>query len=309
MDRQADIEFLEQYAQIIRDYLPLGYAPSKLAPRPADPPLIDPALKSAMRMSIRRHNKQDLRRCLNEGSVRAHQLPGECNVSNMVAETVSIPGLTRPARTPHKLFDLVIDNRTEKNLPIVYFTDPIEQAIGVLKSPAVTSTDALPPPPISLPASTPLSAALIEITRIATRFPRIARALSQGRQNSQTFAITDEYDVQRLFGALLHLAFDDIRPEEWTPTHAGKSSRMDFLLDDEEIVIEIKKTRPNLRDGDVGNELTIDIAHYVEHPRCKAFVAFIYDPDKFIKNPRALEKDLAKRSTAFPIYIFVVQDS
>lgn len=42
--------------------------------------------------------------------------------------------------------------------------------------------------------------------------------------------LEDEYDVQDLPHALLLLYFDDVRAEEWTPSYAGKSARMDFLL-------------------------------------------------------------------------------
>ena len=55
--------------------------------------------------------------------------------------------------------------------------------------------------------------------------------------------IKDEYDVQDLLNALLRLNFDDVRPEEYTPSYAGSSTRVDFLLKKEKIVIEVKKTR------------------------------------------------------------------
>jgi DNA-binding sugar fermentation-stimulating protein len=47
--------------------------------------------------------------------------------------------------------------------------------------------------------------------------------------------------------ALLQLYYDDIRPEEYTPSYAGRASRMDFLLKREKIVVEVKKARSNLR--------------------------------------------------------------
>ena len=58
---------------------------------------------------------------------------------------------------------------------------------------------------------------------------------------ANTLDVQDEYDVQDLFHALLHIHFEDIRPEEWAPSFAGASSRMDFLLKQEQIIIEIKK--------------------------------------------------------------------
>jgi REase_DpnII-MboI len=60
--------------------------------------------------------------------------------------------------------------------------------------------------------------------------------------------IDDEYDLQYVFGALLALASDDVRPEEWTPSYAGGSARVDFLLKDENVVLELKRTRDGRRE-------------------------------------------------------------
>ena len=79
------------------------------------------------------------------------------------------------------------------------------------------------------------------LERIFMRFYKIARQLRNRHGNRQTLSIEDEYDVQDLLHALLHLYFDDIRPEEWTPSYAGKSARVDFLLKNEKTVIEVKK--------------------------------------------------------------------
>jgi hypothetical protein len=95
-----------------------------------------------------------------------------------------------------------------------------------------------------------------------------------------------------LFHALLCLFFDDIRPEEWTPSYAGKCARVDFLLKQEETIIEIKKTRKGLGAKELGEQLIIDIQRYQSHPSCKMLVCFIYDPEGRISNPRGIENDL-----------------
>ncbi|HEY7402402.1 MAG TPA: hypothetical protein VIB39_02690 [Candidatus Angelobacter sp.] len=66
--------------------------------------------------------------------------------------------------------------------------------------------------------------------------------------------------------------FKDVRPEEWTPSYAGKSSRMDFIVPSEQIVIEVKKTRAGLGAKQLGDELIIDIARYKSHQSCKMIV-------------------------------------
>jgi DpnII restriction endonuclease len=81
------------------------------------------------------------------------------------------------------------------------------------------------------------------IERLLRRFYRVARQLRARHGERQTLEVNDEYDVQDLLAALLHLRFDDIRAEEWVPSYAGKASRMDFLLKSEQVVIETKMTR------------------------------------------------------------------
>ena len=72
---------------------------------------------------------------------------------------------------------------------------------------------------------------------------------------------------------------------------------MDFLLKDENIVVEVKKTRKGLGAKEVGDQLLIDLSRYSEYKDCKTLICFIYDPDGLIKNPRGIESDLNKKST------------
>ena len=56
---------------------------------------------------------------------------------------------------------------------------------------------------------------------------------------------------------------------------------MDFLLKNEKIVIEIKKTRVGLTAKKLGEQLIVDIEKYQQHPDCKylvsTFVAMLRD--------------------------------
>ena len=108
--------------------------------------------------------------------------------------------------------------------------------------------------------------------------------------------------------SLLSLYFDDIRPEEWTPSYAGSSSRMDFLLKDFKIVIEVKKTRKTLTDKGIGEELIIDIAHYQNHPDCALLICFVYDPERLLSNPKGLESDLVEgnKTEDLSVKIYIV---
>jgi len=84
-----------------------------------------------------------------------------------------------------------------------------------------------------------------ELKRVFSRFHRVARQLRSRYNNRETIEVNDEYDVQDLLHALLRLYFDDVRAEEWTPSYAGKSARMDFLLKNEKVVIEVPNTLLN----------------------------------------------------------------
>jgi hypothetical protein len=79
------------------------------------------------------------------------------------------------------------------------------------------------------------------VSNLCERFQFVVRQLRANRKGHEPVDIKDEYDVQYLFHALLQLYFDDIRPEEVTPSYAGGSARMDFLLKPEQIAIETKK--------------------------------------------------------------------
>jgi hypothetical protein len=133
--------------------------------------------------------------------------------------------------------------------------------------------------------------------RILDRFHAVARQLRSRHANRPTLEIEDEYDVQDLLHALLKLGFDDIRPEEWTPSYAGSCSRMDFLLKPERLVVEVKKTSKSVGAKEVGDQLLVDIARYKMHPDCKMLVCFVYDPEGRIGNAKGLARDLEASST------------
>ena len=133
-----------------------------------------------------------------------------------------------------------------------------------------------------------------DIQRLMNRFDIIVRQLYQRHDSRKTLDISDEYDVQDLFHALLKLYFDDIRAEEWTPSYAGSSSRIDFFIPELKLAIEIKKTRKGLSNKEAKEQLAIDKDHYRCKDNIKHLICFVYDPEGRIQNPRGFEKDLAQ---------------
>jgi hypothetical protein len=153
----------------------------------------------------------------------------------------------------------------------------------------------------------PLMAPVLMITQVAGRFHRVARQLRHRHEDRPTLALGDEYDVQDPMHALLLLHFDDVRPEEWTPSYAGGSSRMDFLLKAEKIVLETKMTRKGLGAREVADQLIIDTARYKSHPDCKCLICLVYDPDERITNPAGIENDLTRITDDLDVRAIVAQ--
>jgi hypothetical protein len=145
-----------------------------------------------------------------------------------------------------------------------------------------------------------------KLKSLLLRFHSVAVQLRRRHNNRPTVEITDEYDVQDLLHALLCIYFDDIRPEEWTPSYAGKSSRVDFFLKPQGVVVEVKKTRPGLSAKEIGDQLIIDIARYAKMSGCKRLLCFVYDPENRIANPGGLEADLTGPRDGFDVEVLIV---
>lgn len=130
------------------------------------------------------------------------------------------------------------------------------------------------------------------IVGLCRRFPLFAQRLTSRQRGRAPFSISDEYDVQDLLHAILKLHFDDVRPEEYTPSYAGNSSRVDFLLPRERIVVEAKMTRPSLDQKKVADELIIDAARYSSMEGVETLICLVFDPDRRCGNPKTLEHDV-----------------
>lgn len=143
------------------------------------------------------------------------------------------------------------------------------------------------------------------VVRVCRRFHLAVKQLGNRHGNRAIVEVKDEYDVQYLLNSLLAVHFDDIRPEEHTPSYGRKSTRMDFLLKQEGIVVEAKMTRPGLSDKEVASQLIDDKERYRVHSDCKTLVCFIYDPTGLIKNPQGLEADLSQDESTLKTIVIV----
>lgn len=149
--------------------------------------------------------------------------------------------------------------------------------------------------------------AVEKVELIFERFGNIVRQLRQRDRNRKPMQMNDEYDVQYLLHALLRLYFDDIRDENYLKRHAGVSPRIDFLLEDENIGIEIKHVRDNRSPNKIRSELAEDKEHYRSDTQCETLLCFIYDPNQYLTNPAEFEKDVSESTDNLTTRVTVTQ--
>ena len=132
------------------------------------------------------------------------------------------------------------------------------------------------------------------LNRIFEKFHGSCQQLSKRHNNRNTLIIEDEYDVQDYLHSLLTIFFEDIRDEDPVPKTAGASSRGDFFLAKEGIMIETKISSDKNKDKEIGEQIILDIKKYPGNKNVKKIYFFVYNPLYKLKNPVGLEEDLSK---------------
>jgi hypothetical protein len=145
-------------------------------------------------------------------------------------------------------------------------------------------------------ASEPLDAVRVVLT-IGDRFRYVERQLVRRHASRETLKVADEYDAQDLLKALLAIFFDDIRPEEVAPKVAGASSRVDFILPDYALALELKYARSSMTSATLGEELIVDRERYRSRKEIQHLICMVFDHEGQLDNPRGLERDLSREAS------------
>lgn len=132
------------------------------------------------------------------------------------------------------------------------------------------------------------------LMRIFNKFDKCSNELIDKYSIKHNFNVYEDYNIQDLLRVLLNLYFDDIKTLKYTPSYSVSLDRVDFLLKNENIVIEVIRSEKSFTARKLKNQLKEDIARYKSHPNCKKLFCFVYDPNGYISNPRGIEKDLSK---------------
>jgi len=157
------------------------------------------------------------------------------------------------------------------------------------------------------PEESPSEAVAADLAAVLRRLPELLRVLNRRRPEwALGDEIKDERDLQVVVEALLRMLFDDVRPEDYVPSRGGANSRVDFVLPEVGVVVETKMTRASMSARNLGEELLIDAGRYPRHPDCSAIVAYVYDPDRRLDNPRGIERDLTMRTASGQSFICVI---
>ena len=109
---------------------------------------------------------------------------------------------------------------------------------------------------------------------------------------------TYPYDV---FGRI-----EDVRREDYVPSYAGGASRIDFVLREPGLVIELKAASATLGARQLGEQILVDVGRYKRFPDARHLVCLVFDSGHYVDNPRGLENDLSIITDGLPVTVSVL---
>ncbi|KAA3436753.1 hypothetical protein FOA19_20460 [Rufibacter hautae] len=113
----------------------------------------------------------------------------------------------------------------------------------------------------------------------------IQKIIKDRRKGHAAFNIMDEYDVQDILYVILKSIFPNLRDEDPIPKVGAKSTKIDLILREERILIEVKM----IKQGDSNEthfieQLKVDFESYHECKWLDKLFCFVYDPYKKTKD-------------------------
>ncbi|SEB78157.1 hypothetical protein SAMN05192540_1527 [Maribacter dokdonensis] len=120
----------------------------------------------------------------------------------------------------------------------------------------------------------------IELVRqVLNNFPEAIKKIKQRRKGKNVFKFHDEYDVQDILYVMLKPLFPNMKEEDPIPKVGSSSTKIDLILREEKILIEVKMMKES--DSDEGKfikQLKEDIQSYHACQWLEDLVCFVYDP-------------------------------
>lgn len=109
----------------------------------------------------------------------------------------------------------------------------------------------------------------------------IQKIIQNRRKGHPEFLIKDEYDVQDILYVIIKSFFPNMRDEDPIPKVGGKSTKIDLILREENILIEVKMIKEkDSNETHFIEQLKVDFESYHECVWLKKLFCFVYDPFK-----------------------------
>jgi hypothetical protein len=131
-----------------------------------------------------------------------------------------------------------------------------------------------------------------DILTALDEFMECVRYLNTRRSKTAVLNLESEADVQDALYLMLRPWLPDLTYENPTDKVGNRFTIKDFLIPSAQVVLEAKYVRDQPHGKAIARELHDDIEVYRNHPKCDHLVFFIYDPNAFIPDVRALRADV-----------------
>jgi hypothetical protein len=118
------------------------------------------------------------------------------------------------------------------------------------------------------------------VISILNNFHNALKKITQARRKDHlSFEINDEYDVQDILYVILKSLFPNLKDEDPTPKIGAKSNKIDLILREDAILIEVKMIKKSdSNEKTFIEELKNDIQSYRKSQWLRHLVFFVYDP-------------------------------
>jgi hypothetical protein len=123
-------------------------------------------------------------------------------------------------------------------------------------------------------------------------FDACVRYLNTRRSAGAIINIQSEADVQDVLYLLLRPWVVDLSYESPADKSGNRYAIKDFSSGGSRLVVDAKYIRDRDHGRVISKELHDDIEMYRSHPNCDDLVFFVYDPDAFIPDQRALREQI-----------------
>lgn len=146
-----------------------------------------------------------------------------------------------------------------------------------------------------------------KIEYVFDRFTEIVTPLKDRDAGKEPLRMDKEADVQYLLEGLLRLHFDTVHPESYLEEHSMVKPRIDFLLKDHNIGIEVKRPSETRRAKRIGKEIAQAKEKYRLDSNIDTLLVFVYDPDRRITNAIEFENDFSEETSKLTTKVTVTQ--